>query len=51
MAIRIEGKIVDYAVGGNEEPQQEQQAAVAVENEAAQEEDNVVPWHEMLKRP
>ena len=51
MAIRIEGKIVDYAVGGNEEPQQEQQAAVAAEKEAAQEEDNVVQLHEKLKRP
>jgi hypothetical protein len=51
MAIRIEGKIVDYAVGGNEEPQQEQQAAVAVEQETAQEADNVVQLHEKLKRP
>ena len=51
MAIRIEGKIVDYAVGGNEEPQQEQQAAVAAGKEAAQEEDNVVQLHEKLKRP
>jgi hypothetical protein len=51
MAIRIEGKIVDCAVGGNEEPQQEQQAALSVEKEAAQEEDNVVQLHEKLKRP
>jgi hypothetical protein len=51
MAIRIEGKIVDCAVGGNEEPQEEQQAAVAVEKEAAQPEDNVVQLHEKLERP
>ena len=51
MAIRIEGKIVDCAVGGNEELRQEQQAAVAVEKKAAQEEDNVVQLHEKLKRP
>jgi len=49
MAVQIKGKIVDYAVGGNEEPQQEQQAPVAVEKEAAP--DNVVQLHEKLERP
>ena len=33
MAVQIKGKIVDYAVGSNEESQQEQQAPVAVEKE------------------
>jgi hypothetical protein len=51
MAIRIEGKIVDYAVGSKDEPQQEQQVAVAAEKKAAQEADNVVQLHEKLKRP
>ena len=51
MAIQIKGKIVDYAVGSNAEPQEEQQVAVAVEKETAQPEDNVVQLHEKLERP
>ena len=51
MAIRIEGKIVDYAVGGNEESQEAQQAAAVVETEASQPQDNVVQLHEKLERP
>jgi len=51
MAIRIEGKIVDCAVGGNDGPQEEQQAAVAAGKGVAQAEDNVVQLHEKLKRP
>ncbi len=49
MAVQIKGKIVDYAVDGNEKPQQEQQTPVAVEKETA--EDNVVQLHEKLERP
>jgi hypothetical protein len=44
MAIRIDKKIVDYRVGGKDEPQQE--PAVVVEPE-----DNVVQLHEKLERP
>ena len=51
MAIRIEGKIVDYTVGSSEEPQEEQQAPIAVETEASQPQDNVVQLHEKLERP
>jgi len=48
MAVQIKGKIVDYAVGGNEEPQ----APVAVEKkEALPSEGNVVRMHEKLERP
>ena len=43
MAIRIDKKIVDYRVGGKDEPQQ---AESAVEPE-----DNVVQLHEKLERP
>jgi hypothetical protein len=43
MAIRIDKKIVDYRVGGKDEPQQ---AEPAVEPE-----DNVVQLHEKLERP
>ena len=49
MAVQIKGKIVDYAVNGNEEPQQEQQAPAAVEKETTP--DNVVQLHEKLERP
>ena len=52
MAVQIKGKIVDYAVGSNEESQQEQQAPVAVEKEEAlPSEGNVVRMHEKLERP
>jgi hypothetical protein len=51
MAIQIKGKIVDYAVGSNEEPQEEQQPPVAVEAEAPPAQDNVVQLHEKLERP
>ena len=44
MAIRIDKKIVDYRVGGKDEPQQE--PATVVEPE-----DNVVQLHEKLERP
>ncbi len=50
MAIRIEGKIVDYTVGSSEGPQAEQ-APVAVETEAPKPQDNVVQLHEKLERP
>jgi hypothetical protein len=44
MAIRIDKKIVDYRVGGKDEPQQEPAAV-------AEPEDNVVQLHEKLERP
>jgi hypothetical protein len=43
MAIRIDKKIVDYRVGGKDEPQQAELAA--------EPEDNVVQLHEKLERP
>jgi hypothetical protein len=49
MAVQIKGKIVDYAVGGNEKLQEAQQTPAAVEKEAAP--DNVVQLHEKLERP
>jgi len=51
MAIQIKGKIVDYAVSSNEEPQEQQQPPVAVEKETAKPDDNVVQLHEKLERP
>jgi hypothetical protein len=52
MTVRIEGRIVDYAVCGNDEaPQQETEAPVAVAAGASQAHDNVVHLHEKLERP
>jgi len=50
MAIRIDRKIVDYRVGGKDDPQQGQ-AAVAASEAAVEPEDNVVQLHEKLERP
>jgi len=51
MAIQIKGKIVDYAVGGNEKPQEEPSAPVVAESGEAPAQDNVVQLHEKLERP
>ena len=50
MAIRIERKIVDYAIGGSDKLQQDQQAPAA-ETVKEQPLDNVVQLHEKLERP
>jgi hypothetical protein len=50
MAIRIDRKIVDYRVGGKDNPQQEQTADTA-STAAVEPEDNVVQLHEKLERP
>ena len=47
MAIRIDKKIVDYRVGGKDEPQSEAATSKAV----IEPEDNVVQLHEKLERP
>ena len=50
MAIRIERKIVDYAVSSNDK-QAEQQAPVVTEEVKLDPLDNVVQLHEKLERP
>ena len=51
MAIRIERKIVDYAVSSNDKSQAEQPVPVVAEAVKPQPEDNVVQLHEKLERP